>query len=57
MDEQTDGRTEQGNNNIPELSLESAGIIIVYACIHTEETFYTQQLHYWFNGLLTFYII
>ena len=24
----TDGRTERGNNNIPELSLESAGIII-----------------------------
>ena len=23
----TDGRTERGNNNIPELSLESAGII------------------------------
>ena len=27
MDGRTDGRTEQGNNNIPELSLESAGII------------------------------
>ena len=26
----TDGRTERGNNNIPELSLESAGIIIWY---------------------------
>lgn len=27
-DERTDGQTEQGNNNLPELSLESAGIII-----------------------------
>ena len=25
----TDGRTERGNNNIPELSLESAGIISI----------------------------
>lgn len=33
-DRQTDGRTEQANNNIPELYLESACIIFfgVYIC-------------------------
>lgn len=30
--------------------------IIVCACIHTEYTFYTQQLRNRFNGLLTFYV-
>lgn len=27
-DERTDGQTEQGNNNLPELSIESAGIVM-----------------------------
>ena len=33
----TDGRKERGSNNIPELSLESAGIIMCYRALMCDD--------------------
>ena len=39
----TDGRTERGNKNIPELSLESAGIINVQNTLFIATLYKTEQ--------------